>query len=69
MDLIPVSDEGDHQDDDPFLFTMRESHSTWANVRTQKVEIAHRYDHRLTGKVAVNEKEESACLLHISLAG
>ena len=65
MDLIPVSDEDDHQDDDPFLFTMRESHSTWANVRTQKVEALHTGTTiRLTGKVAVNEREERMLTAH-----
>jgi membrane fusion protein, copper/silver efflux system len=65
MDLIPVSDEDDHQDDDPFLFTMRESHSTWANVRTQKVEALHTGTTiRLTGKVAVNEREERMITAH-----
>jgi len=65
MDLIPVSDEDDHQDDDPFLFTMSESHSTWANVRTQKVGAAHSGTTiRLTGKVAVNEREERMLTAH-----
>ena len=65
MDLIPVSDEDDHQDDDPFLFTMRESHSTWANVRTQKVEATHTgIALRLTGIVAVNEREERMLTAH-----
>jgi membrane fusion protein, copper/silver efflux system len=65
MDLIPVSDEDDHQDDDPFLFTMRESQSTWANVRTQKVEALHTGTTiRLTGKVAVNEREERMITAH-----
>jgi membrane fusion protein, copper/silver efflux system len=65
MDLIPASDEDDHQDDDPFLFTMRESHSTWANVRTQQVEAAHTGTTlRLTGKVAVNEREERMLTAH-----
>jgi membrane fusion protein, copper/silver efflux system len=65
MDLIPASDDGDHQDDDPFLFTMRESHSTWANLRTQKVEAAHTGTSlRLTGKVAVNEREERILTAH-----
>jgi membrane fusion protein, copper/silver efflux system len=65
MDLIPVSDVDDHQDDDPFLFTMRESHSTWANVRTQKVEAAHSGTSlRLTGNVVVNEREERMLTAH-----
>ncbi|MBW6498598.1 MAG: efflux RND transporter periplasmic adaptor subunit [Bacteroidales bacterium] len=65
MDLIPVSDADDHQDDDPFLFTMRESHSTWANVRTQKVQALHAGTSlRLTGKVAVNEREERMLTAH-----
>ncbi len=65
MDLIPVSDADDHQDDDPFLFTMRESHSTWANVRTQKVQALHAgTTMRLTGKVAVNEREERMLTAH-----
>lgn len=59
MDLIPASDGDDHQDDDPFLFTMREAYSTWANVRTLKVETMHTAATiRLTGRVAVNEREE-----------
>ena len=65
MDLIPVSDADDHQDDDPYLFTMRESYGTWANVRTQKVEITNAGTAvRLTGKVAVNEKEERLLTAH-----
>ena len=65
MDLIPASDEDDHQDDDPFLFTMREAHSTWANVRTQGVESAHAgATLRLTGRVAVNEREERTLTAH-----
>ncbi len=61
MDLIPVSDEEDHREDDPFLFTMQERYSTWANVRTRKVEAMHAGVHiRLTGKVAVNERLERA---------
>jgi membrane fusion protein, copper/silver efflux system len=65
MDLIPVSVADDQQDDDPFLFTMRESHSTWANVRTQKVETINAVTSiRLTGKVAVNEKEERMLTAH-----
>lgn len=65
MDLIPASDEDDHQDDDPFLFTMREAHSTWANVRTQQVEAKHAGTTvRLTGKVAVNEREERTLTAH-----
>ncbi len=67
MDLIPASDEDDHLDDDPYLFTMRESHSTWANVRTQQVEAEHTGTAlRLTGKVAVNEKEERLLTAHFS---
>jgi membrane fusion protein, copper/silver efflux system len=59
MELIPASDGDDHQDDDPFLFTMREAYSTWANVRTRKVEAMHAAPTlRLTGRVAVNEREE-----------
>ena len=65
MDLIPVSDEGDHQDDDPFLFSMSESHSTWANVRTQIVQTMQGgTSMRLTGKVAVNEREERLLTAH-----
>lgn len=65
MELIPASDEDDHQDDDPFLFTMREAHSTWANVRTQRVESAHAgATLRLTGRVAVNEREERTLSAH-----
>jgi Cu(I)/Ag(I) efflux system membrane fusion protein len=59
MDLIPVSDQEDNQEDDPFLFAMQESHSTWANVRTQKVEALHTGTTlNLTGKVAANEREK-----------
>lgn len=65
MVLIPASDEDDHQDDDPFLFTMRKAHSTWANVRTQRVESAHAGAIlRLTGRVAVNEREERTLSAH-----
>ncbi len=65
MDLIPASDEDDHQEDDPFLFTMREAHSTWANVRTQRVEAKHAGTTvRLTGKVVVNEREERTITAH-----
>jgi membrane fusion protein, copper/silver efflux system len=65
MDLIPVSDEDDHQHDDPFLFTMREAHSTWANVRTQRVESMHTGTTiRLTGKVAINERQERTLTAH-----
>ena len=59
MELIPVSDEDDHQEDDPFSFRMREAHSTWANVQTQRVEAKHAgATIRLTGKVAVDERKE-----------
>ena len=59
MELIPASDEEDHREDDPFLFTISERHSTWANIRTKKVEAVHAGAQiRLTGKVAVNEKFE-----------
>jgi len=65
MDLIPASDEDDHQDDDPFLFTMQESHMRWANVRTSTVESLHDgVSVRLTGKVAVNEKEQRRVTAH-----
>ncbi len=65
MDLIPASDEDDIQQDDPFLFTMTETHSTWANVRTQTVEATHAgVTTRLTGKVAVNEKEQRLITAH-----
>ena len=65
MDLIPASDKDDHQDDDLFLFTMRETHSTWANVRTQQVEAKHTGSTvRLTGKVVVNEREERTLTAH-----
>jgi len=65
MDLIPASDEDDHQEDDPFLFTMREAHSTWANVRTQRVDAKHAGTTvRLTGKVVVNEREERTITSH-----
>jgi Cu(I)/Ag(I) efflux system membrane fusion protein len=58
MELIPASGSDDHQDDDPFLFAMRESYSTWANVRTSKVEAMHTAPTlRFTGRVAVNEQE------------
>lgn len=58
MDLIPVSDGDDHQEDDAFLFQMRETHSTWANVQTQRVEARQAgASVRLTGKVAVDERK------------
>ncbi len=58
MDLIPVSDDDDHQEDDPFLFQMREAHSTWANVQTQRVEARHTgASIRLTGTVTVDERK------------
>lgn len=59
MELIPATDADDYQDDDPFLFSMRESHSRWANVRTRKLEPVHAgITMRLTGKIAVNERQE-----------
>ncbi len=65
MDLIPASDEDDHQDDDPFLFTMQESHVNWANVQTVTVQSVHDGVHlRLTGMVAVNEKEQRRVTAH-----
>ena len=65
MDLIPVSDEDDHQDDDPFLFTMQERHLNWANVQTTTVRTVHDgVQVRLTGKVAVNEKEQRLVTAH-----
>jgi membrane fusion protein, copper/silver efflux system len=58
MDLIPVDDGGAPMDDDPFMFTMNESHFNWANVRTQVVGAGHTGTTlRLTGRVAVNERE------------
>ena len=67
MDLIPASHEDDHQDDDPFLFTMQESYMRWANVQTIKVESVHEGEHlRMTGKVAVNEKEQRRVTAHFS---
>ncbi|MFO7923176.1 MAG: efflux RND transporter periplasmic adaptor subunit [Bacteroidales bacterium] len=65
MDLIPVSDGDDHQDDDPFLFTMQNSQSSWANVQTRKVEYSHSGTSlRLTGKVTVSEKEQRHITAH-----
>ncbi len=65
MDLIAVADDDDHQHDDPFLFTMGESPMTWANVRTQRVEAIHAGPTlRLTGKVAVNERETRLITAH-----
>ncbi len=65
MDLIPASDGDDHQDDDPFLFTLRESHSTWANVQTSRVGSVHSgTTMRLTGKVTVNEREQRLITAH-----
>ena len=65
MELIPVSDDDDFQDDDPFLFTMREGHSTWANVQTQSVKAIHAGTTiRLTGKISVNEREEQIIAAH-----
>jgi membrane fusion protein, copper/silver efflux system len=58
MELIPVDDDGEHRDDDPFFFTMSESHHNWANVRTQIVGADHTgASLRLSGRVAVNERE------------
>ena len=65
MELIPASDEDDHQDDDPFLFTLQESHGRWANVQTGKVESVHSgTTMRLTGKVTVNEREQRLITAH-----
>lgn len=65
MDLIPVSDHSDHQEDDPFLYTMQNSHSSWANVRTQKIAKTNAgIDIRLSGKVVVNEKEKRSITAH-----
>jgi len=58
MELIPASEDDDHQEDDPFLFSMRESHYKWANVQTMRVTAREAVSQvRLTGKVAVNERE------------
>ncbi len=65
MELIPVSDDDDFQDDDSFLFNMRQEHSTWANVQTQPVKAIHAGTTiRLTGKIAVNEREEQLIAAH-----
>jgi len=65
MELIPVSEEGDHEDDDPFLFTMRESHAAWANVRTMQVGAGQAgASIRLSGKVVVNERETRLITAH-----
>ncbi len=65
MELIPVGEKDDHRHDDPFSFTMRESHRTWANIRTQRVSTAMQaHSIRLTGKVAVNEKETAVISAH-----
>jgi len=59
MDLIPVTDDEDDHDheDDPFIMRLPEQQRTWANIRTQVVEVGtKKYSIRLTGKVAVNEK-------------
>ena len=54
MELIPVSDD---DDDDPFMINLSEQHRTWANIKTQVAETTTKqYSLRLTGKVAVNEK-------------
>ena len=59
MDLIPVADADDHQLDDPFLFSMPEAHSRWANVRTSRVEAIHTGPvARLPGRITVNEREQ-----------
>ncbi len=65
MELIPVSEEGDEQEDDPFIFAMQDRYSTWANVRTTRVEAMHSgASIRLTGKVAVNEREQRLVAAH-----
>ena len=65
MDLIPVSDHGDHQEDDPFLYTMQASQSSYANVKTQKIEkIQAGTNIRLSGKVVINEKEKRTIAAH-----
>ncbi len=65
MDLIPVSDDDDFQGDDPFLFTMREGYSTWANVQTQSVKAIHTGTTiRLTGKITVDEREKQIIAAH-----
>ncbi|MFO8067555.1 MAG: efflux RND transporter periplasmic adaptor subunit [Bacteroidales bacterium] len=65
MDLIPVADHDDHQEDDPFLFSMQERHASWANVQTQKIEkINTGANINLSGKVAVNEKEKRLITAH-----
>ena len=59
MDLIPVADPDDQQLDDPFLFSMSEAHSRWANVRTSRVEAIHTGPvARLPGRITVNEREQ-----------
>ena len=58
MELIPASEEDDHQEDDPFVFAMRESHYHWANVQTAPVSPETiSIESQMTGMVAVNEKE------------
>ncbi len=65
MDLIPVSDGGDEQQDDPFQFTLQQSQANWANVRTQIVASSEAgATIRLTGRVAVNERERRAITAH-----
>jgi membrane fusion protein, copper/silver efflux system len=58
MELIPVSQEGDQQDDDPYLITLSESHYNWANIRTIVVGADHTgATLRLSGRVGINEQE------------
>jgi membrane fusion protein, copper/silver efflux system len=65
MDLIPVSDGDDQQEDDPYLFTMQASQANWANVRTMIAGLAEAGGSlRLTGRVAVNEKERRVITAH-----
>jgi membrane fusion protein, copper/silver efflux system len=65
MDLVPVSDGDDSQDDDPYLFTMNESSYRWANVQTMRVGQADAGSTvRLTGRVAANESESRVITAH-----
>ena len=67
MDLVPVADDDDPGNDDPFLFTLRESHATWANIQTLRVEAVHTGAiMRLTGKVAVSEQGKRLITAHFS---
>ena len=65
MELIPVADDDDHQHDDPFLFSMPEMYSKWANIRTMQAEEIHTGPSiRLPGRVAVNERERRQISAH-----